>query len=1193
MAHIPDSETIRSARNTARFCTENPGIAWVLLLATLAWGGFGYWKMPKRKDPVIPMPTVAVVCAWPGMSAEEIEQRLTGRIEAKLAENPNIERLESIVRTNVTVSLVKLVDNLKDTDRVFDDLKAKLDAIDDLPQGAGPIVFHKGFGDTATLMLTVASPMVDGIELALRTRSLRRAIDHARKSMSSDAGRATLVVGFPLSIATAGFKHGMESLASWLGSEGIAKDARVFAGSGFFAVDVQTDADDAALIEATERFAREQSRRLHPDLWSPVVVRGLEAVESKLAAAAGPRYTYRELDEHTDLLQRILLASPKVGKVTRTGVLPEAIYLGFSHDQLAQQGIPVGAVRDVLVARNISLPGGIVETQGRNVTLSPSGKLDSEEDLRDVMLAGAGRGSPVRLRDLFEVTRDYQSPPRFLNAFTCRDARGRWQRMPAVTLAVHMRESEQIAGFGAEVDGLLGSVRTLLPPDLIVARTSDQPLQVKEGISLFTRSLWEAILLVVFIAFVGFWQWRSALLIALSIPLTLAMTFGMMHLLGIDLQQISIAALILALGLLVDDPVVAGDAIEREIEAGHPPRLAAWLGPSKLANAIIFATITNVVAYLPFLISVDGSTGHFIYSLPVVITCSLVASRVVSMTFVPLLGMYWLRGRVASRPNLLTRRFADAYRRVGNRILDHRRSVFLIAAALLVSGGLFFKNLQRSFFPKDLSYHFYVDVWTPEDSAFANTADAAIRVETIVRGVAEDFGRHQPDPGGKPRDIMRSLTTFVGGSGPRFWFSISPELQQLNYAQVVVQTTDKNDTRNFVVALQRALDRQLVGAIADVRQLETGKPVGVPVAIRLSGLETGPLRQLALRIKTILRGIPEAERVRDDWGAETLSVPLRIDPARASLSGISNLEVALSSLAATNGRQVTTLREGDQEIPVLLRERPDRHANLEELQNLYVFPTQGERGVPLRQVASPGLELRPEKIRRRNHFRTITIGAFPVEGSYAAQVFAKAKPALTALERELPPGYRMEIGGEKESQVKGFTQVATAMLISLLLIYLALVFEFRSASKPLVVFSAIPFGVVGAFASLWIVGAPLGFMAFLGIASLIGVIVSHIIVLFDFIEEARERGALLREALLNAAIVRLRPVLITVGATVLGLMPLASHGGPLWQPLCYAQIGGLAIATVTTLVLVPVIYAIFVLDLRLVRWGDKSQDEMQ
>jgi multidrug efflux pump subunit AcrB len=658
----------------------------------------------------------------------------------------------------------------------------------------------------------------------------------------------------------------------------------------------------------------------------------------------------------------------------------------------------------------------------------------------------------------------------------------------------------------------------------------------------------------------------------------------MMWVLGIDLQQVSIATLIIALGLLVDDPVVAGDAIKRELAAGHPRLVAAWLGPTKLATAILYATITNILAYLPFLM-LSGDTGRFLYSLPVVLTCSLVASRLVSMTFIPLLGYYLLRPKTeASLEERHRSGFAHYYFRFGGWAIHHRWLVVGLSVLFLVGGGVIFTRLQTQFFPKDLSYLSYVDVWLPEDATLMGTDAVATRVETIIREVGEDYGKKHPGKGGKPREVICRLTTFDGGGGPRFWFSVSPELEQLNYAQIIVEVRDKHDTEHLVGPLQQRLMAQIAGARVDVRQLESGKAVGIPVSIRISGPDIPTLRGFADEAKAIFRAIPIAERIRDDWGAPSFSVRLQIDPDRANLAGVSNVEVAQTAVAGITGLQVTTLREGDKQIPVVARMRMEERAQLADVGNLYVYSSDGQQRIPIRQISTIQQEVRTEKIARRNQFRTITVGAFPVEGMLASQVFNAAEPKLRELGRRLPPGYKLEIGGEQEEEQKGFKELAIVLGISVSLIYLALMFQFKNAVKPFIVFAAIPYGVVGALAALWIMRAPFGFMGFLGIVSLVGVIVSHVIVLFDFIEEAHARGESFEDSLLDAGILRLRPVLITVGATVTALFPLAMHGGPLWEPMCYAQIGGLLVATFITLLLVPVIYAIVVLDLGLVQW---------
>jgi multidrug efflux pump subunit AcrB len=493
-------------------------------------------------------------------------------------------------------------------------------------------------------------------------------------------------------------------------------------------------------------------------------------------------------------------------------------------------------------------------------------------------------------------------------------------------------------------------------------------------------------------------------------------------------------------------------------------------------------------------------------------------------------------------------------------------------------------RLKTQFFPVDLQYLSYVDVWLPEDAPVAATNRVANQVEATVRHVADEYAKAHSDDPSHPRQVLRSLTTFVGGGGPRFWFSVAPEQRQPNYAQVLIEVVDKHDTRHLIAELQTALNASVTGARLDVRQLETGPPVGIPVSIRVSGEDIATLRSLAGQVAGIFRNIPTAVRVRDNWGPESFAVRLRTDSDKANLSGLTNYDVAAASASAMSGARVGVLREGDEEIPVVARLRMDERAQLSDIRSLYVYAGQGSQKVPLQSISSIAYEMQTEKLQRRNQFRTITVSAFPGAGVLSSEVLNAATPQLDALKKTLPSGYRLEIGGEYEEQVKGFKNLAIVMLISISMIYLALVFQFKHAIKPLIVFAAIPFGAMGALAALWVMGTAFGFMAFLGIISLIGVIVSHIIVLFDFIEERHEQGEPLEEALLDAGIIRLRPVLITVAATVTALFPLATHGGPLWEPLCYTQIGGLTVATFVTLLLVPVIYATFVLDLKLVTW---------
>lgn len=1180
-------------RNLARFFVENRTIAWVLLVVTISCGAFSYTAMEKRKDPIYSNLYAVAVCTWPGASADKVEQLITRKIEEKMADNMKVIEIKSTSRSNVSVVTVKIDDRVKDTDKEFDDLNARVNSINDLPSGAGPIRFMKDYGDVSTLMLTVASPPADDVDLSLRADEIAKAVARIRSQPGRvrappGARRTAVVVCFPRSVESAMPHRGRDLLLQDGSAHGVLSDAVAFGGSGYIAVDAVTSQTDDELLQYIQAFVRQRLKpsQLHPDLWLPAIIHEPQDTKAALAAVCGDKYSYREMDDFTDLIQRTLQTLPQVAKITRHGNLGEQINLDFSQERLASYGLQPVDLRDRLSATNILPTGGILEIVGKNLPIRPTGAFKNTRDIANVIVATSDAGTPIYLRDVVEIGRDYEAPPRYLEFLTWKDNKGRWHRTRAIALAVFMRTEEHIDKFADAVNDKLASLTERLPADLVMVRTSDQPKQVEDNLELFMSSLIEAIVLVVLAALIGFWEWRSALVIAMSIPTTLAMTFGMMHMLGLDIQQCSVAALIISLGLLVDDPVVAGDAIKRELTAGHDRLTAAWLGPTKLAHAILFATITNIAAYLPFLM-MSGEIGQFIFSLPIVITCSLIASRIVSMTFIPLLGYYILlpekkkegEGRESRSP------VVEKYLTCGRWVLANRLIVLAASIVILFAGFWAMSGMKTSFFPNDIFNLCWVDVWLPEDAPLVATNDAAAKVEDIVRNVTSEYEKAKADKTGKHEPVLEAVTTFLGGSGPRFWSTIIQELDQLNYAQVIMQVYDKHDTDKIIPLLQTALSKAVPEARCDVRVLEGGKPIGVPVCMRICGEDEKVLRKLALEMAHILVASPLTARTRQDWGAGSFAVKVNIDGDRAYLSGFSNADVSTSSVIAQNGYKVDTMLDGNQQIPIVIRMRAEEGSQVQSLADMYVYSPAVPQKVPLSEMATITYGIETEKICRRNQFRTISVGAFTVPGVLPSEVMDNIRPQITAFQKRLPPGYVMEIGGEEAEQSKSFDEMTVVMITSIVSIFLCLLFQFKSVVKPMLVFAGIPYGILGAFIGLAIMGQPFGFPAFMGIASLSGVIVSHIIVLFDFIETSREEGASLEDALLHAILVRLRPVLITVSATVLGFIPLAMHGGPLWEPLCYAQIGGLVSATVITLVIVPTIYAISVLDLKVVRWG--------
>ena len=1204
-AHKSDAEYIATTHNMARFFTEHRQVGLVLLLATFVWGFFSYQNMPKRKDPNIPVRVAAAQCSWPGATAEQVEQLITRPIEQTVALNSTLKPtspsdfgIRSLSFPGLSVVYIQLDDNVKDKEKQFSDMNLKLNQVT-LPMGAGPIQFNSNFGDTAALMLTVASPMVTPTEVALRSIAIRKAIEKTRSEVPKNTPepRVSVIYAFPLSVAPGPVRTNFENIATVAGRNKAFTDLHFFEGPGYVGLDASTALDDATIRERGERLIQATLHRseIHPDAWQPAIVRNPADTEARLAEVAGAKYSYHDLDNYTDLLQRSLQGVPETSKVSRSGVLAEQIYLDYSQQRLAQYGYDPSKLKDVLGAQNITLPAGSLEVGSKDLMINPSGLFPDAQAIGNVVIGVSSSNSPVYLRDLVDISRAYQSPPTFLNFLTWRDKDGKWIRSRAVTMAVYMRDGQQIDQFGRHLTEKLDAVKQYLPDDLIMVHTSDQPVQVKEQIDLFMDALYEAIGLVVIVSLVGFWEWRSALLMAVSIPMTLALTFGMIYLLGIDIQQVSVASLIIALGLLVDDPVVAGDSIKRMLAEGQPRIIAPWLGPTKIATAILYATITNIVAYLPFLL-VTGNTGEFLFSLPIVMTCALVASRLASMTFIPLLAYYILRPDKTPEKPIEERRttgFTGQYAKVAKFAIEHRWKVAIASLVFILLSGYLSKQLKSSFFPDDVQYWSYADVWLPNDANFEATNQAAQQVEQIIRQQAALWDKQHPDKKGDSSHILRYVTTWVGGGSPRFWFSLSPQAQQLNYAEVLVELSDKDATPGFVDQVQPALSANVAGARVDLRQLQTN-PVNYPVEIRVtsradvgtagSAQDIQAMRQLASQVAEILRSAPAAARVRNEWDAESTHVSLNVDPDRANLAGITNMDVANSATSAMSGVPVTALQAGDRNIPVVARLKMDERARLSDIQNLYVYGSQSSTKIPLVQISNIENSMSTDRIIRLDHFRSMSLYAFPAPGHLASEITTIAVPKLKELEKTLPPGYGLSIGGEFDKQKTGFRNLGVVLMVSISMIYLALLFQFNNAVKPFLVFAAAPYGVAGALIALWIMNTSFGFMAFLGIASLIGVIVSHVIVLFDFIEEMHAKGEPFEQAVIDAGIIRLRPVMITVGATVLALFPLAMHGGPLWQPLCYAQIGGLTVATFITLLMVPVFYSIAVLDLKWLTW---------
>jgi multidrug efflux pump subunit AcrB len=1196
---------------TSQYFVYKRPIAWTLLAATMIGGVYAYRVMPQRQDPQIQVRSGVILTTYPGASAVEVEQEVSRKIEKVMTTNPAVEHVRSYSQQGQSSVFVDLYDTIKNAEPVWQDLNNKLEAITDLPLVGGQTLrpkLNKDFGDTVATMLTVSSPPISDLEIEQRALTIGHKLEstRAQRPESFRAGRYSGILVHPSSVSPDFIERLGHSFLLYMTERGIAEDGIYVSMLGAGVVDFHPVAgvDAAKIASAADDWERANlgAGIEHPDIWPPVMVQdpgqllGLMKERVQKVPGGVARYSYEELRTFADLIQDRLRQSPRVAKIEQIGVQEQAIYLYFSNRRLAGLGIDPMSLAAQLGYRNINMPGGSVELPEQTLVVKPSGPYRAEKEIGDSVIEVRG-GYPLYLRDLAEIVRGYQDPARTLNFRTVKydpsqtaesresdvhheghddsaQATGprQLETTRAITLAVSHVKGTQIADFGRDVDATLESLKSVLPEDLRVERTSDEPHEVHRKIDLFKDCLIEAMVIVIVVALM-FMEWRSALLVALSIPITVAMTLAFCAALGIDIQQISIAALIIALGLLVDDPVVAGDAINRELAHGVPRDVAAWLGPQKLARAILYATLTNIAAFLPLLI-VGGGAGEFIYSLPIVVTASLVASRIVSMTFIPLLGYYMLRGQKGLEAGLADggrgSRFARIYNGFSETCMNHKWASLFACMAFLAAGISLLPLIGSSFFPKDLHNTFTVNLFLPEGTPIRQTKAEAMKAIEAIEKLASDE--------------TVAYTTFVGAGGPRFWLSVVPEQPASNYAQILVHTRDAFKTSALAGRLKRDLPPSFSAARMTVEQLESGPPIGVPVQLRIQGPELATIRRLGNEVKELMREFPGTENIHDDWDPESLQINLQIVADRANMTGVTNQDVALMTNAGLSGYTATTVRERDRQVPVVVRLRPDERSRMEDMKTMQVFSRSNTR-VPLEQVAEFKTEMVSPKIGRRDNERCLIVKCDTVPGILPSRAVEHLEKRLADVAKSWPAGYRYTFGGEKEEQAKGFGFMAVAMVASILGIYLALVLQFNSLTKPLLVFAAVPFGMVGGLMGLLIFNVPLGFFAMLGLSSLAGVIISHVIVLFEYIEEAHERGETLHRAVIDAALVRLRPVLVTVLATVGGLIPLALKGGPLWEPLCYVQIIGLLVATLVTKVVVPVLYVVFVEDFKLIKWS--------
>ncbi|MCI0537311.1 MAG: efflux RND transporter permease subunit, partial [Verrucomicrobiales bacterium] len=1141
------------------------------------------------------------VTHFAGAGALKLEDLVTKKLEEKIDELESIEEITSQSRPGVSVITVKLrPDTEARVQQEWDKLRAKLREVT-LPEGCGTPNLDTDFGNTLTLLFALVSPPPSEAETKARANIVRARLAEMRAKTGAE-GRAAALAFFPPTISESYCAAIRQKFETALALEKIGEDVKTAQTKSFIVVDFKTRANRADIQRFIGRFTRAlagSENEPHPDGGPSIVLMGDEDPLPALQAAAMPRYNYRELERAAETLEDEVKQVPSVGRVRKIGNVTEEVDLLFSVPVLNGFKFTGDEVLNAISSRNAIIPGGTFRAEGQNFPVQLSGEFKNEDELLGTVVGVTKDGNAAYLRDVFEVRRGYENPipynvevlhrpslvgadvRRLTTSQTCAGNQSHLTSAPtklraarSVLLAIEMKEGNIIGQFNHNVRGVLDLAKARLPEGVEIVTLSDQPASVAHRIHHFMKCFIEAVVVVVLVA-LFLMDWRSALVVATAIPLTVAMTFGGMALLGIPLHQISIAALIIALGMLVDDPVVASDAINRELAHGQPRGVAAWFGPYRLRHAIFFGTIINIVAFLPLAL-LPGDKGAYIFALPIVVTLALVSSRLVSMTFIPLLAYYLLRGQKGMEAGGEMRSFflfkpvdkgliavLPRYKRLLQAALRRPFRAVGIAYGLLVASFGLTVFFGSQFFPPAERNQLLIDIELPESASLLQTRSVCQRVTEILK-------RHE---------AIQSAAVFAGGTAPRFFITVSPKENAPYLAQVLVVTRHDDDVLPLIVKLRAELDREIVGARCIVKQLEQGPPVESPIQVRLIGDDLDGLRAKADEVAQAVRAAG-GYKVHDDLGRRMPVVQIDIDQERANTLGIQNSQVGRIAQAAFAGVKVTELREGDHLVPVKVRLRIEERNEADKIRTLYVRSLRDQL-VPLDSFASVNLKPEYATISHFNKMRSVTVKSFSTFGELPSEVLARARKIIDRI--QLPPGCKLEYAGEDKELKKSKEEIGRVMLISLALITLAMVIQFNSVTKSLVVMLTVPLGLIGAFVGIVAMQTSLGFMAFIGIMSLAGVVVSHIIVLSDFIEEARAEGMELKEALVQAGLVRLRAVLVTVLATVGGLIPLALTGGELWRPLTAVHIFGLLFATSLTLVALPVLYYIFCAKLRWIK----------
>jgi multidrug efflux pump len=850
-------------------------------------------------------------------------------------------------------------------------------------------------------------------------------------------------------------------------------------------------------------------------------------------------FTHRELRDFVEDVRSKLLHVLDVSKIEILGAQDEKIFVEFSVQQLASLGIDRSALIAALQAQNVVQPAGTIQTGDEALALRVSGSFGSEQEVLATNFAVNGR--MLRLGDIARVRRGYSDPPQPLF---------RVNGEPAIGLAIAMREGGDILALGNNIQRAMAKITGNLPLGINPVLIADQAVTVKNAIAEFMTSLWQAVAIILFISFISLGV-RPGLIVALAIPLTLAIVFSVMQLTGIDMQRISLGALIIALALLVDDAMTTVDATLTGLARGDSKVEAASFAFRAYAFPMLAGTLVTIAGFIPVGFAAS-SAGEYTFSLFAVVAIALIASWFVAVIFAPILGAVILKPpptTQAAEPGWVFR----TYRRFLTLAMRGKWLTIALTATLFVASFLALPIIPRQFFPSSDRPELLVDLALPQNASIYASESLAGRFDEVLK--------NDPD--------VAHWSTYVGRGAIRFYLPLNVQLPNNFFSQAVVVAKDVAARERLHAKLEKVLADDFPSVVSRIYPLELGPPVGWPVQYRVSGPDLSEVREIAAKLAKVVASNPQAVNVNFDWMEPAREVRIRIDQDEVRLLGLSSQSLASVLNTVMSGASITQVRDDIYLVDVIVRATDEQRVSLTTLPTLQV-PLPNGRTVPLNQFATFEYEQDYPLIWRRDRDPALTVQADVARGMLPATVVEELSPEVDALAKNLPAPYSIAAGGTVEESAKSQASVIAMVPIMLLIMLTILMIELRSFQRLLLVLTVGPLGLIGVVGALLLSGKPLGFVAILGVLALLGIITKNAVILIGQIEAERSQGKGVWQAVVDASGARFRPIMLTAVSTVLGLIPIAPT--VFWGPMAFAIMGGLLVATVLTLVFLPTLY---------------------